>query len=290
MKFKAVWRTEAGCANTICSAISTVLREIPSHEKATLKFTQSKFYFASLSPRKDRAEAWVVIETISGFSTVICESLRENKIDIAISPKPLLLVLKYVGQAVLCSMRLTKRNEEPVLRFEFNFIDSPHSSLVLHDIPVEILKTEAAWKEPNTLPSPDCKLLLKYPVKRLIQFMEKFRHAGVCETGFEITLNANNNSCDLAISGKSDSNHKMKLSIPNQSTVPGMRQLSNSMVSVTVSVVALTFLLTHVQAFSDPSLSLIMLTADRVITTWTQIPNGYGCIRAFSPATSLNQV
>lgn len=287
MKFKAVWRTEAGSASTVSSAVSTVLREIPANEKAVIKLTQSKFYFASQSPRKDRSEAWVVIETISAFSTVICESLRDNSIDIAIPPKPLLLVLKYVSQAVLCSMRLTKRNDEPVLRFEFNFIDAPHSSLVLHDIPVEMLKSESAWKEPDTLPNPDYKFVLKYPAKRLIHIVDKFRHAGVNQISFSVRPNTNN-SCDVCVSGHSDSS-QFNVMIPNQSTVSGSRQIPVSPLNVNLTPAALSFLLGNLLTFSDPSLSLVMVTAHRVIATWTQLPNGIGCIRAFSPANSDDQ-
>jgi hypothetical protein len=283
MKFKAVWRTDGGSANSVSSAISSVVREIPSGDRAAMRVTPSRFHFSSFSNRKDFAQSWAVIETTTAFSSVLCESLRGNEIDMAIPPKALLMVLKYVSQSVLCSMRLTKRETEPMLRFEFSFLDSPHSSLVVHDIPVEILKAELAWIEPQGIPEPDVKLIMKYPTRRIVGVMEKWKHAGINETRISAACNHSQNNCKVVLVGENNST-SVTLAIPNQSiVVEGRTPIAD--VSVTVSSPGLAFLLGHVLTpNADPALSMITLTHNRMVAIWIQLPNGAGIVRAYCPA------
>ena len=109
------------------------------------------------SSRLDQSETWLVIDPPKAFSSIVCESLRNNEIDLLLPTAQLVLVTKYLASSLFCAIRLTKRGGEmAVIRFEFNFADSGNS-LVVHDVPAELGK--GGWSEP-LLPDPTATAVL----------------------------------------------------------------------------------------------------------------------------------
>ena len=210
----------------------------------------------------------------------------------SVGTQALLLVLKYVGQAVLCSMRLTKRGGEPVLRFEFNFVDSGNS-LVVHDVPVEILRSELAWAEP-LLPDADTKLVLSFPVRKLTSHVERLKHMGINEVG--ITVLNHVVFSDIKIVGMCDS-VKTELVIQKQQVYPSVQNgnlpMSNldepdSLTEINVTAKGLAFILGRIASLSDSSKCVIMASETKYLSAWVQLPNQYGNIAAVTPAILID--
>ena len=96
MKFKAVWKPECSqCAYLFISALKDSSAGLLGG-KATIHFSHNKCILTSLCKRRDESEAWIELDPSNAFSSFVCESLRNNCIDLAISCPALLLVFKYI--------------------------------------------------------------------------------------------------------------------------------------------------------------------------------------------------
>lgn len=278
MKFKAVWKPDA--CSTVAPAIQAVLRDSAS-ERATIKLTPLKFFFTSLTRRKDQSESWLVLEREATFSSCVCESLRANEIDLAVATASLLMVMKYVGMAVFCAMRLTRRDTEPVIRFEFNFMDSG-DCLVVHDVPVEVLRSEFAWAEP-ALPDPDSKIVLTQSTKRLAQFIDRVKHMGVTEVKLEIENGGS--IADLKLTGTCDSVrttvcvHRQPLVIESEQAID-----SPDKTHVQLTVSGILFLFSRLANATLTNRCILMACEDKYLSAWVALPNQYGSIAAVTPA------
>ena len=278
MKFKAVWKPDA--CPVAAPAIQSVLRDSTS-ERTTVKLTPQKFFFTSLTRRKDQSESWVVLDKEAAFTSVVCESLRANEIDLAVSTESLLMVLKYVGQAVFCAMRLTRRESEPVLRFEFNFVDAGNS-LVIHDVPVEVLRSEFVWSEP-ALPDPDAKIVLTQSTKQLAHFVDRIKHMGVSEV--KVVIENRGSIADLKLTGVCDAvrttvcMHKQPLVIDGEEQVD-----SPDVTQVHLTLTGLLFLLSRLSAPTLTNRCILMASEDKYVSAWVALPNRFGSMAAVTPA------
>jgi hypothetical protein len=216
------------------------------------------------------------------FSSFVCESLRNNCIDLAISCPALLLVFKYISTSVFCAMRLTKRDDnEPILRFEFNFLDAGNC-LVVHDIPVEVLRPEFAWAQP-VLPDPEARLLVSSShIKKIIQYLDRARQMGVSDVTLEIC------SANLALIGVCES-VKAALSInnlPSQNTTTTTEE--NLLVSVHLTLTGISFALTKLLSITPACRCVLMASGSKYLSAFIQLPNHYGSFAAITPAIMID--
>lgn len=289
MKLKATWKSES-CA-VVAPAVMAVLRGTEPGQtcaKSTIKMNPDKFFFTNLARRKDQSESWCAINCVATFSNLVCESLRDNQIDIAISTQALITVMKYVSQSVLCTMRLTRRSGEPVLRFEFNFVDSG-SCLVVHDIPVQVLRQdEFTWFEP-LIPDADTRLILGFPVKKVLAYLERLRamDAGQVQVLFE--------NQPLAVNMRltcSCNSTKTTFSILNQPVFKTSQLdrdidgLESSEVNLTLK--GFTYVLERVSALTDTCKCLLLACENKYLSLWIQLPNQYGSVAAITPAIIID--
>jgi hypothetical protein len=278
MKLKAVWTPEA--AQVVAPLVLTVLKD--SSEKASIHFSPDKVFITSLSKRKDQSESWLDLRPAHAFSSIVCESLRSNRIDLAMPAASLALVFKYVATSLFCAMRLTKRGAEPILRFELNFLDAGNC-LVVHDVPVEVLRPELAWAQP-VLPDPDARVLLPPSAKRLNQFLDKARQMGISDVAAEITT-APNSMAELALVGVCDS-VKATIALKNLVTPTQVATGSTARALTTVHLTAsgVSFVLAKVLA-TPQTCSCVFIAGDsKYVSVWIELPNQYGSIVAITPA------
>jgi len=292
MKLKAVWKPDA--CEVVAPAIVSVLKEGGS-ERASLKFTPSRYvlqsfveqfetrnriFFTSAQRRKDQAESWVVVDATKAFSTIVCESLRHNVIDLAVATNSLLFVLKYMSSCVFCAIRLSKREHGPVLRFEFNFIDTGNC-VVVHDIPVEVLLAEASWSEP-ILADPETQLALSHTSRKLSPLIDKWRHLGVTECS--VSLVRNHLSTEIRLSGASDS-AKVTLVWSNSSPTTEPKNSSDETDDITLSMAltGLAFVFSKVAQLPNAR-PVLMASESKYLSVWLQLPYSFGVVAAVSPA------
>lgn len=204
-----------------------------------------------------------------------------NEIDVAISGKAFSLVLRYVALCVFCAMRLTKRNNEPVIRFEFNFLDTGNC-LVVHDLPIEVLRPEFAWSEP-TLPDPDSRLVLTQPMRKLSLFIERLRQMGVPEIA--VTISHSETFADIRLSGVSDS-IRTSVRVHKQPHLPPTTELGDfpDVVQITVTLSGFSFILSRLSSVDQMSRCLIMVSEEKYLSVLSQLPNQLGCVACITPA------
>lgn len=293
MKFKATWRNES--VSVVPSAIISVLRGgcagDSSNKSSTIKVSPDKFFFTSGGRRRDQSESWCCVTCKTTFSSVICESLRDNIIDMAIPTQSLIMVLRYVAQSIQCTMRLTKRNMvEPVLRFEFNFVDSGNC-LVVHDVPVEVLKQdEFIWTEP-LIPDADTRIVLSYPLKRIVSYMDQTRHMdpeSKVNVRFENFVAFSNMTVSCACESV-----RSRLKIANQQVFqPTQTAEADIRTGPCVSEVWLTlrgilYALDRVVLLSETCKCLLLASENKYVSLWVQLPNQFGSVAAITPAIIL---
>jgi len=289
MKFKATWKSES--VSVVAPAIIAVLRGDMGSSKSTIKLSRERFFFTNGNSRRDQSESWSCINCASTFSSLICESLKDNQIDLGISTQSLIMVLRYVAQRIQCTMRLTKRNgTEPVMRFEFNFVDSGNC-LVVHDVPVEVLKLEEAiWSEP-LIPDADTRIVLRHPIKSIVTFLEHIRHMdpeGKLEIQFENFASFANMSVSCACESV-----RTRLRIPNQQvfdhTHQGQSQasLGPTASGACLSVKGLLYTLDRVSTLSESCKCLLLASENKYLSLWIQLPNQFGSVAAITPAIIL---
>jgi hypothetical protein len=287
MKLKAVWKTDA------CQAIASSVQSIlTGGDRCTIKFSPNRYvqfiyllqltrvFIASLTKRKDQTESWIVLESTQAFSSLVCESLRQNEIDLALPTSAILMVLKYTTTCVFCATRLTKRDSEPVLRFEFNFIDTGNS-LVFHDIPVEVLRLGSVWSEP-VLPDPTVHISLNTSFKRTGVLFDRLKHMGMSDACIKIIKQ--DSVSDIMLVSESESSrasfviHGSTL-VQGSGELPGQTQTTE--ISVTLSGIA--FVLSKVAAPGNLR-CMLMACENRYVSAWVQLPQRYGVVAAVTPA------
>lgn len=202
-------------------------------------------------------------------------SVRGNEIDLSLQTAQLLLALKYVGSSAFCAIRLTKRGSEPVLRFEFNFVDSM-SCLVVHDIPVEILRTELVWTEP-ALPSAESKTILAHPVRRIASHLDHLKGMGISEV--LVRVEAEPDFAKVKFSGICDA-VTVAIVVPKQPVFSP----HESDAQVSLSLTGLLFILTRVANVNDACKCLLLVSEAKYMSVWLQLPNELGAIAAVTPA------
>ena len=246
-------------------------------------YSSHRVFFASLTSRKDQTESWVVLETVHAFSSIVCESVRNNHINIALSTSALTMVLKYTSVCVFCAMRLTKRDGDPVFRFEFNFIDTGNC-LVFHDIPVEVLRQECAWSEP-LLPDPSVHLILNQSCRRLPTLIEKLRHMGITEMSVDITTAG---SCaDIALVAESESS-RATLHIKGNNILGSPDEIESvpPRTQITVTLSGFAFILAKLTM--DNNRCMLMACESKYLSIWIQLPQQYGIVAAVTPAVLVD--
>ena len=224
----------------------------------------------------------MVVDCSKAFTTLVCESIRDNEIDLTVSAAALVLVFRHVGASLFCAMRLTKRGSEPVLRFEFNFADSGNC-LVVHDVPVEILRSELIWSEP-VLPDPDTRLIMTHSTRKLWQCLERLKQMGVADVQASFIDRAA--AMDLRITGACDS-VKTTVFIPNQS-VFGHQATALAPTQLDLTLTGLSFVFGRASAVSETSRCVLMSCNAKYLSAWIQLPNQYGSLAAVTPAIFVN--
>ena len=291
MKFKATWKSES--VSIVSPAIIAVLKGGGgvSTDASIIKLSQTQFSFTNGTRRRDQSESWCSLSCNHCFSSVICESLRDNFIDVSIPTQSLIMVLRYVAQSVQCTMRLTKRNgSEPIMRFEFNFVDSGNC-LVVHDVPIEIIKQEESiWSEP-LIPDADTRLVLSYPVRRILVHLEQIRHMDPdARIGIRFENFASFSNISLECTCESV---RTKLKVPNQQVFQPTQTDENRMTGVPVisdvciMLKGIIFALERVSSLNDTCKCLLLASANKYLSFWIQLPNQYGSVAAISPAVII---
>ena len=232
-----------------------------------------------MARRVDQAESWLVVDCEKSLSSLMCESLRDNEIDLALPASLVVMAFKYVSASVFCAMRLTKRDQAPVLRFEFNFMDSGNA-LVVHDVPVEILRSELVWMEP-VLVEPDCRLVLSHPLKKLAQYIDRLKQMGIAEVAIDI--HNRDSFFDIRLSGASDS-LKTSFLITQQSRASTPSDDEPSVTQLALTIKGLSFILAKVSPMADSARCMVMASDSRYLSTWLQLQNQLGGIASVSPA------
>lgn len=287
MKFKATWKSES--VSIVSSAIVAVLKG--STEASIMKLSPSQFIFTNVTRRRDQSESWCSVSCPHAFSSVICESLRDNMIDVSITTQSLIMVLRYVAQSVQCTMRLTKRNgSEPILRFEFNFVDSGNC-LVVHDVPIGIVKQEESiWSEP-LIPDADTRLVLSYPIKRILTHLEQIRHMDPdVRVGIRFVNFASFSNMSVECTCESV---RTKLKVPNQQIFQPVQQDENQthpgpiISDVCIMLRGILFALERVSSLNDTCKCLLLASANKYLSFWIQLPNQYGSVAAITPAVLI---
>lgn len=286
MKFKATWKNDS--APVVAPWIISVLRGDTSG-RSTMKLNPERFTFTNGNTRKDhQSESWCCLNCTMAFSSIICESLKDNQIDLGVPTQALIMVLRYVAQSVHCTMRLTKRNgSEPVLRFEFNFVDSGNC-LVVHDVPIEVIKQdEAIWSEP-LIPDADTRIVLVFPIKRIMSYLDHIRHMDP-ESKLEVRFENFVSFANMSISCACES-VRTRLNVPNQQVFNPARSDENaaltgpSISDVCLSLKGFLYTLDRVSTLSDSCKCLLLASENKYLSLWIQLPNQYGSVAAITPA------
>lgn len=229
--------------------------------------------------RKDLSESWIVLRSESVFTSLVCESLRNNEIDVAVSTESLAFVLKYMTVCVFCCMRLSKRETDPVLRFELSFVDTGNCC-VIHDIPAEVLRPDASWSEP-ILVDPGFHVSVGHSIPRLGACFDRLKHMGITDATLEIRREGALAKIELLFNSDSTS---ARLSLYNNSysDVPS-HFATESVTRVALTLSGVRFLLAK-NALLGSGKCILMASENRYVSTVLPIQAEYGSIVAVSPA------
>jgi hypothetical protein len=226
----------------------------------------------------------VVLDALKSFSSIVCESVRKNVIDLAVSTNSLLFVLKYISSCVFCAIRLSKRDGGPILRFEFNFVDTGNC-VVVHDIPVEVLNSDTAWSEP-ILADPDVQLALTHKTLRLPLMLEKWKHLGVAECA--ITLVNRESAVGINLIAQTDSAKvTVMLTEYSQNNEPKFAQEGTGSITLNMTLSGLCFIFTKLANLSTTK-AVLMASQSKYASVWLQLPYSYGVVAAVSPAIIMS--
>ena len=198
------------------------------------------------------------------------------------SSKALALVLKYVGMSAFCAMRLTKRSStEPIVRFEFNFIDTGNC-LVVHDLPVEVLRSELAWSEP-VLPDPDSRCIISQPVKKLSNLIDRLKQMGLND--ITVDIDQSGSFANVNLGGVRDAiQARVTLHRQPLMQLDDANENRPDIVHVTLTLSGLSFVLGRALAIGHMSRCVMMACEDKYLSVLLQLPNRYGSIAAVTPA------
>jgi hypothetical protein len=181
-------------------------------------------------------------------------------------------------------MRLTKR-EIPVFRFEFNFADSGNC-LVVHDIPVEILRQdELAWSEP-LIPESDSRVIMLYPLKRIKSYLERLKSMNA--TDMRVVFDNHPQFANVILACSCDS-VKTNLKINKQpvfspEVLTEADEGSHVTSEVQIPVRGLIFIIDRILTLAETCKCLILASENKYLSAWIQLPHQYGSVAVITPA------
>jgi hypothetical protein len=209
--------------------------------------------------------------------------MRNNEVDLAVPTGAILFVLKYMTSCVFCSMRLSKNGTKPILRFEFNFVETGNS-IVVHDIPVDVLRPENSWSEP-LLPDPQIQIELRTPSRKLTSYIDRLKRAGV--HAIRVETRDRDGVADILLQGVSDSALATLSLRKNRVISREIQHIALDSVCSTVPSSGLGFIFSRVGATSAVR-CILMICQHKYISVLVQLLNNYGLVGVVSPALSLD--
>ncbi|PWN51227.1 cell cycle checkpoint [Violaceomyces palustris] len=150
---------------TTIADVSILTRVVLSIGKVTnrciIRLTPDKIHLICTGD-SDGAQIWSQMTVESLFSDYRIESNFQNQINLEVSPETLLKALRSANNATEVTMRLVKRNNDPLLSFSITSNTATGAKLdIIQDVLIRVLKPAdiAKVKEP-LCPEPDVHIVL----------------------------------------------------------------------------------------------------------------------------------
>jgi len=170
-----------------------------SDDIAYLRFSKASLV-VGFAGSGDRVECWLKFPFETAFhENAICESVREDMIDMTVLVGNFVATLKHAARAKSVTLRLSRSPTlEELLVFELRFTAGEGKLVVIQNMPVSIVIDPGSVKEEPRLPDPTCKFEL-IGLSRLKEVVEKMK--GFKISTCQVTLT---DDSELVVSGNLD--------------------------------------------------------------------------------------
>ena len=275
MRYKAEFKP--GVCAIVASAVSrgASIFGASSDDTVFLKLTKSELIFG-FAGSGDRVECWLKFSAESTFNgDVICESIREDVIDIAVSVGNLVSTLKHAAKAKQTSFRLSRgAAQQELLVFELRFTSgeiSQEKLLVFQNMPVSVIRDISSVKLEPRLPDPTVKFEL-LGLSRIREVLDKMKI-------FKI------NSCEIIVSeGSQLSLCGFSDGVRVEANLTEVPVLQGSDANGNFPVSKLALLVTQFSALPSSGCTAALLASDFYFCLWTSLEGSVGSFTAILPA------
>ena len=245
------------------------------------------FFTCGFVGRNEKPEVWLRLRSDVIFKDLICESLRENAIDITVVPQNILNAFKYASKMKQTSVRLGRGDGEGgILVWDFRYwttptAESPDSTsrvfVVVQNIPVNVVRRTDDIKEEPSLPPPDISVEL-VRLSKIRGAVEKFKEMKI--QTILLSLSADGT---LMISGSSDDSEIESCF----GIMPILGEVRNADTSVWLNTSKLLPVLSHFSQIPLNGNPIMMISRDFYLCLWCGLDLSLGTISCVLPALVL---